>query len=608
MRPILLILTAMAILQGAMSRSGDTITDSVTRLMWQDDSSVGTIERDWQGAKEYCEALSLARYDDWRLPTIAELELIATPRGVVAPFAHGKESWAWSASPVVGNAVNAWLVNFKHGNSSSNRSRAFTRAVRCVRLGQGAFDALDFDQTVQALVDAKIATIPAPPREVEIIKDMFETATEFATRVERVKKEQAEIQKAYREKVARVAKSAKTEGIKQALEISYGRPLLDNVLYDAENGYFVANLRFEANKKFKTQKVAIAVPREKARAMYADKDNLKPVAVFDYDGKSVSLSRIEVPYAAQTYVAKFADYNIDTTRVAVNIQNSAFDTAIPTTSVSVGQGTMATLDTSTLRSFDDLDKLLAKAPSAKTDKTKWLFVVGIEDYRATAPIQYAKRSAQMFAQAAQKTLGVPKSNSYVLIDNDATAQGIKTALKKLSRNVKSGDTVYFYYNGHGIPVPAKANAPYMLAADMEPSFVSDEHFFDLERIYKSLTDTQASKVIAVVDSCFSGGVDGKSVHGTGVAAPLLRAKKVSFNKQKMAVITAGSGEQYSNAYEQKGHRLFSYFVIEQLLEGTHDLSTLFKSARARTYETSRKLYGDLREQEPVIEGNSKLVW
>ncbi|GEM_PF-1194514 len=585
----------------------EVVIDRTRGFEWQDDKSVGTFWRDWQGAIDYCEALSLAGYDDWRLPTITELKSIATSRGVEKSFVNGKEGYFWSVSPVMGNARLAWDVSFgrEHSRSDDVDLSVFS-TVRCVRNEQKKFVDLNFDEMVQKIIDAKIAAIPAPPQEIEVVKDMFETTSEFEARVMRVKKEQAQAQKTYREQVTKVMKSAKTEGIKQALEISYGRPILDGVLYNAENGYFVGNLRFENKSDFGTQKVAIAVPRDQARAMYADRDHLKPVAVFDYDGKSVSLSRIEVPYAKQTYIAKFADYNIDTTRVAVNIQNSPLDIATPTTAISVEEGTMATLDTSRLRSFDDLDILLAKAPKAKVDSRKWLVVIGIESYVATASILYAKRSAQMFAQTAQKALGVPTSNSYVLIDGDATAQRIKTTLLKLERSVKKGDTVYFYYNGHGIPVPKRDNAPFMLATDMEPSYVAQEEFFALERIYKALTDTQASKVIAVVDSCFSGGSDGKSIHGTGVAAPLLRAKSVSFDKSKMALLAAGSGTQYSNAYEQKGHRLFSYFVMEELLRGTQDIATLFKSARARTYDTSRKLYGELREQEPVIEGNSKL--
>ena len=56
---------------------------------------------------------------------------------------------------------------------------------------------------------------------------------------------------------------------------------------------------------------------------------------------------------------------------------------------------------------------------------------------------------------AQKTLGINASNSYVLINDEATQAEIKTKLKTLARKVQEGDSIYFYYNGHGVPIPSQ---------------------------------------------------------------------------------------------------------------------------------------------------------
>jgi len=50
--------------------SARTITDSATGLMWQGRVSSSKQPSDWVS---YCESLSLAGYDDWRLPTYKEL-------------------------------------------------------------------------------------------------------------------------------------------------------------------------------------------------------------------------------------------------------------------------------------------------------------------------------------------------------------------------------------------------------------------------------------------------------------------------------------------------------------------------------------------------------
>jgi len=49
----------------------EIITDTKTGLMWQKETAPRTYT--WQEAVEYCKNLTLAGYDDWRLPTIEEL-------------------------------------------------------------------------------------------------------------------------------------------------------------------------------------------------------------------------------------------------------------------------------------------------------------------------------------------------------------------------------------------------------------------------------------------------------------------------------------------------------------------------------------------------------
>lgn len=55
--------------------NGDqTVSDSSTHLMWQKEDSQN--ELNWEDAIDYCEALDLANYSDWRLPNAKELQSI----------------------------------------------------------------------------------------------------------------------------------------------------------------------------------------------------------------------------------------------------------------------------------------------------------------------------------------------------------------------------------------------------------------------------------------------------------------------------------------------------------------------------------------------------
>jgi uncharacterized caspase-like protein len=168
-------------------------------------------------------------------------------------------------------------------------------------------------------------------------------------------------------------------------------------------------------------------------------------------------------------------------------------------------------------------------------------------------------------------------------------------------HVKVGDTIYFYYSGHGVPVASQHNAPYLLAQDMSPEYVVDDAQFKLQNIYKSLSASKASKVIAIVDSCFSGGTDNQALF-KGVAASRLAPKKVTFNKNKMLVISAGSGTQYSNKYDEKSNRLFTYYVMRGLIKNNTDAQRLYDYVKSNVQEKSYEM-GASYEQVPVYDGN-----
>ncbi|MBL0708253.1 MAG: caspase family protein [Sulfurimonas sp.] len=462
----------------------------------------------------------------------------------------------------------------------------------------------DFSKTVDALIKKELRSIPKPPANLKLTRGEFETTKEFESRVKRVKaKQKKEIVK-YNTKVQIATDKAQKKAIKKALQYTWGKPILSKLKYDADNGYFVARLTFE-NKKSFDKKVAIKVKRKYARDFKSKFSTLKPQAIFDYDGQSVSLKDIKVPYKSMSFLAQFTDMSVDDTRVAVNISNE-FDTPKATkTKITVAKNSMSNFDASKLTDYKVLDRLLAKSSQKGVDSTKWLFVVGIEQYEFTDNINYAQRSATMFKKVMKKKLGIKESNCYTMINGGATQAKIKTNLKKMLRRVKTGDTIYFYYNGHGVPVPNKKYEPYMLTSDTEPDFVGDEDFFALKNIYGKLSASKAKKVVAVVDSCFSGVTDGKSVL-KGVAATKMKPRLVNFDKDKMVVLAAGKGHQYSNGYDKKGYRLFSFYIMKNILEGKEDVRSLYKSTKKETYQTSLEEYGDSRTQEPTVDGNFRM--
>ena len=75
MRLMLFLMIGVSLLLADFSRDNtkQIVTDSITKLQWQDDSDARSVKKSWQGAISYCEDLSLGGYSDWRLPNKNEL-------------------------------------------------------------------------------------------------------------------------------------------------------------------------------------------------------------------------------------------------------------------------------------------------------------------------------------------------------------------------------------------------------------------------------------------------------------------------------------------------------------------------------------------------------
>ncbi|MET1256179.1 putative Ig domain-containing protein, partial [Aliikangiella maris] len=122
----------------------EVVVDNQAGLMWQDALINKTETRTWQQSIDYCEALTHAGYDDWRLPNINEL-LYALPN---TTFNHqtdlsdaNGEPWNsevpyrkpyWSSTPSHWDTSRAWTsesLAFTH-NGYSQDEQYYARCVR----------------------------------------------------------------------------------------------------------------------------------------------------------------------------------------------------------------------------------------------------------------------------------------------------------------------------------------------------------------------------------------------------------------------------------------------------------------------------------------------
>ena len=143
------------------------------------------------------------------------------------------------------------------------------------------------------------------------------------------------------------------------------------------------------------------------------------------------------------------------------------------------------------------------ASSAANAETHALLMF-IGDYRAGIPklegVQHDVPSALSIAHL----MGVRDQNIQLLQNKELTLEGMENAFDELERRIQPGDKVFIYYSGHGgrrlIHDPDERCAESLITVKGN-SFLDTE----LEARLKKLSG-RAQKIIAMIDSCHSGGV------------------------------------------------------------------------------------------------------
>lgn len=194
-------------------------------------------------------------------------------------------------------------------------------------------------------------------------------------------------------------------------------------------------------------------------------------------------------------------------------------------------------------------------------------IIGNENYRMVPHVEYAQNDAKIFAAYCQKTLGLPARNirSY----SDATYGTMLAALKDIKdiADAYNGNIdVIFYYAGHGIP-DGKGNA-YLLPVDADGT--QTEVCMPTSRLYQKLNELNAMKLVVFMDACFSGAQrgDGMLMAVRGVAI-----KSVSdIPAGNCVVFCASNGEETAFPFKEKGHGMFTYFLLKKLQETKGDVT------------------------------------
>lgn len=152
-------------------------------------------------------------------------------------------------------------------------------------------------------------------------------------------------------------------------------------------------------------------------------------------------------------------------------------------------------------------------------------IVGINYPGTKLELKGSENDAQLINQILKTNYGFDQPiDNRVLLSNDATKAAIQEGLRWLASDTKSGDTVVFYYSGHGAQVRT-------LDFISEPDWLDEVLCpVDFMVTHQVITDNDLSvftksvptgvNLTMIIDSCHSGGM----VDYTATYSPVLNAK------------------------------------------------------------------------------------
>lgn len=233
----------------------------------------------------------------------------------------------------------------------------------------------------------------------------------------------------------------------------------------------------------------------------------------------------------------------------------------------------------------------------------FVVIIGNEKYQKVAEVPYANNDAQIVAAYCRKTLGIPIQN--IRQYNNVTFGTMLTAvsdIKNIAEAYEGNLNIIFYYAGHGIPDEGSHDA-YLLPVDADGKLT--EVCYPVSRLYKELGDLGAKNVIVFMDACFSGAQrgDGMLMSARGVAIK----SKAQIPNNNMVVFSAATGEETAYPYKEKGHGLFTYFLLKKLQEtrGECTLGELGEYIKQKVRQHS--VLVNRKSQTPTIQSSSKLA-
>jgi Caspase domain len=210
----------------------------------------------------------------------------------------------------------------------------------------------------------------------------------------------------------------------------------------------------------------------------------------------------------------------------------------------------------------------------------WALAIGINRYKLTPPLNYARNDAESFAELLRNTFGFPDKSVSVLLDEDATREQILTQFLAFTANtVGPDDRVVVFFAGHGCTRRGRrGEVGFLVPVDGKPDNLSTLVRWD--ELTSNAELIPAKHVLFVMDACYGG----LAIHRNTPpgSARFLNDMLQRYSRQ---VLTAGKADELvaDSGGSRPDHSIFTGYLLDALEGKAADSNDIISANAVMAY-------------------------
>lgn len=194
-------------------------------------------------------------------------------------------------------------------------------------------------------------------------------------------------------------------------------------------------------------------------------------------------------------------------------------------------------------------------------------IIANEVYESDPNVDFAVQDGRTFRTYCEQVLGIPSAN--INYKENATFNHMRQSInwmKDVAKAYKGNARFLVYYAGHG----SQGENEHAGLLPVDGMAIDEESGYSLSKLYSTISEMETEYVCVFLDACFSGKKRDDSLVVPGGRG----ARRAVMEKPKgnMVVFAAAQDKETALAYSEKGHGVFTYFLLKKLKETKGEVS------------------------------------